>query len=139
MNTHELAWAAGFFDGEGHSGNVSSTRRDDGLTTKRFYISVTQIDLAVLERFRVAVDGRSRVYGPYQAKGPRKPYWVFQTSSFQDSQQIIAKLWKWLSPVKRAQAKAAIIEITKYFARPKRKRRPTVSNFRCMQPRRTYA
>jgi hypothetical protein len=104
MDTHELAWAAGFFDGEGHIG-ASNTRRD-------IYLSISQIDRRVLDRFRDAI-GVGRVYGPYEhpvmkSRKNEQPRFYFQCQSYQHVQAIAAMLWKWLSPVKREQVSGVL-------------------------------
>lgn len=103
-STHELAWAAGLFDGEGHT---SFRKRSRNVQTggRQVYsthiFDVRQIDRRVLERFAAAV-GLGRVYGPYKPKNGR-PVWAFAVANFEDVQAISAMLWKWLSPVKRQQ------------------------------------
>lgn len=107
MNTHELAWAAGLFDGEGH------TRADfhsKSTTTLCPRIDVAQSDRFVLDRFRGVV-GVGRVYGPYARKGDRahnKPKFNYIETEFEPVQAIIAMIWRWLSPMKREQAKIAL-------------------------------
>jgi hypothetical protein len=100
MDTHELAWAAGFFDGEGHVG--ASTKRRD------IYLAISQVDRRVLDRFRSAV-GVGAVHGPYEHRSMKRrlneqPRFYFQTQNYQHVQAIVAMLWRWLSPVKRDQA-----------------------------------
>lgn len=100
----ELAWAAGLFDGEGHVG--SGTHRPD------IYLSVSQVDRRVLDRFCSAV-ALGAVYGPYdhpviQRRGNEQPRFYFQTQRFETVQAIVAMLWTWLSPVKRDQARITL-------------------------------
>ena len=94
MDTHELAWAAGFFDGEG------STYVDPALR-----VSVVQNDPYVLERFQRAVGGLGRVGGGKVIYGrAKKPMFTWRTSGWREAQAVIALLWQWLSPQKREQA-----------------------------------
>lgn len=102
MNLTELAWAAGFFDGEGHVALQSSP-----------LVSIHQTDRAVLDRFQVAV-AVGLVAGPY-AKGHWSPAWVYRTSNWRDSQVVLALLWKFLSAPKRAQFHD---RFSRYLARP---------------------
>jgi hypothetical protein len=62
VSSEEVAWAAGFFDGEGTTG----TYRDGSTTTKRcrIQISASQNDREVLDRFAMIV-GVGKVGGPY--------------------------------------------------------------------------
>ena len=92
----ELAWAAGFFDGEGCTYWVKA----GGIV-----IGVAQVGTEkpeVLIRFQAAVGGIGKIYGPYKnTKG--NPKWTFNASS-RDAQAILTKLWPYLGSVKRAQA-----------------------------------
>jgi hypothetical protein len=95
----ELAWAAGFFDGEGCFCYSEAPR----------YVSVSigQTSCEPLERFRVAV-GIGKINGPYLHKGPnrmgKKPQWVYQAYGVEKVQAIAAMLWFKLGSIKRAQA-----------------------------------
>jgi hypothetical protein len=97
LDTHELAWAAGFFDGEG----CFSIK-------PRPSMSLGQIDPQVLARFQRAVGGLGILYGPY---GPypgtlgNHGQWYVRSSKLEDLQATIAMLWRWLSPIKREQAR----------------------------------
>jgi hypothetical protein len=95
MNREELAWAAGFFDGEGWTGLR-------GPTTVG--MSVTQMELQPLVRFHNAV-GVGTIYG----RGTRGG-WIWQAGNWADSQAAVAKLWRFMSEPKRAQAHAALRE-----------------------------
>lgn len=70
LNELEVAWAAGFFDGEGsaHVGPRGGLR-----------LSLSQTDTEVLERFSAAVGGIRNISGPYfrtNADGGRwQPVW----------------------------------------------------------------
>ncbi|KKL20453.1 hypothetical protein LCGC14_2455280, partial [marine sediment metagenome] len=94
----ELAWAAGFFDGEGHT-------RGEYKTTSYSYIpllTVTNTDLELMRRFHRALGNLGRLYGPYQRKLPKhKPYWKWQTTSFEHAQATLAMLWRFLCSYKR--------------------------------------
>ena len=89
MNTHELAWAAGFYDGEGCTS--SRTKRPRAVL-----LQVTQKDPQLLDRFRLAV-GVGRVY-------PKSDY-AFQwaVSAKADVHLVCWLLWPWLGAPKRAQ------------------------------------
>ena len=116
----ELAWAAGFFDGEGHI-----SLRNSGKGFKRIAVQAAQIDRQVLDRFQKAV-GVGHVYGPYTPKAKtRKPYFGWQTTGgLEQAQHAIAMLWNWLSPVKKAQGKKALLLAKEYYSRPRLKPGP---------------
>lgn len=112
LDTHELAWAAGFFDGEG---NIRAKfTKVAGRTYCYPGLSANQIDPQVLERFRCAVGGLGKVTGPWDRAryAPnRQSQWCYEVWSFERVQAVVAMLWKWLSPVKREQAKRALLEV----------------------------
>lgn len=68
----DVAWAAGFFDGEGYVGLVKGNG-----SYRRLQASVAQVDKRPLDKFLSAV-GVGEVRGPY---GPysttRQPYWQY--------------------------------------------------------------
>ena len=113
MNTHELAWAAGFFEGEGC---ISAVPRAHG--GHRFQIQICQVDTEPLERFRLAV-GVGSLFGPYQYKGNRQPHYRFQTASFEDTQAVIAMLWRWLSRRRKDQAKRTLLTVLAHYRHAK--------------------
>lgn len=97
LDTHDLAWAAGFFDGEG---TVLARQRTE--KRKELSLSVSQSELTSLHRFHRAVGGIGKVRGPYQTK--HKPTYVFHAYGLPDVQAIIAMIWRWLGEPKRADA-----------------------------------
>jgi hypothetical protein len=108
----ELAWAAGFYDGEGSvwyrppvRSGASSSRGGQGHVR----ISVQQNDPYVLERFKAAV-GCGRVVGPYERKtGKHNPFWTYEAHRFGEVMAVVCFLWKFLSPIKREQLRAALL------------------------------
>lgn len=109
LSREELAWAAGLWDGEGctsfHTHKLASGR------VKR-YIRLSMGQKAdnrqVLDRFHKAVGEVGKVQKPY--KVPTGYRCDYQAGSFEDCQAVIAMLWHWLSPAKRAQAKELLLE-----------------------------
>jgi hypothetical protein len=98
LEREELAWAAGFFDGEGCFSYTESG--------KFACVRITQTEKQPLDRFaRVVCVGK--VYGPYAFPGDgrhaRKPQYVYDVTGHQRVQAIIAMLWFKLGPIKRAQ------------------------------------
>lgn len=98
----EVAWAAGFFDGEGYVG----TRLQDGIFVLQ--IDVPQVDRRVLDRLRAAV-GIGKVYGPYlrRSRFSQQPRFEYRADHHAQVIPVVALLWEFLSAVKRAQASAA--------------------------------
>lgn len=105
MSEIELAWAAGFFDGEG------STSCSPKIIKGRNYLflcmqlsQVGELMPETLQRFRDAV-GIGKIYGPYQpATSTRQPVWKWQVQAESDVKAVVEKLKPYLSEVKVAQA-----------------------------------
>ena len=98
-NREEVAWAAGFFDGEGcFSYSEASVY---------VAVSIGQTEREPLDRFR-AVVGVGKVNGPYDRAHPKrlskKPQYVYQAYGVEKVQAIMAMLWFWLGTTKRMQA-----------------------------------
>ena len=103
MNLKELAWAAGFFDGEGTTHAIK--QRKGRASGAKIMMALPQTNLETLERFQRAV-GVGVIYGPHVFKGnkhQRSPMWRWQAHQWQDVQVAIAKLWKYLSRPKKDQ------------------------------------
>jgi hypothetical protein len=103
VNREELAWAAGFFDGEGNF-RIS---RQNGLR-----MTATQTYRPHLERFKAAVSGLGFVYGPYRHGGSdgrkRQPIYHWHASSFEHAQAAAAMLFPFLGEPKRQQILTAL-------------------------------
>lgn len=94
----ELAWAAGFFDGEGNA-----YFKNGGS----FALQAAQVHREPLDRFRAAV-GTGKVYGPYKARaGNRQPYYSYAVSGLK-AEEAYTSLRPYLSSIKRQQADAAL-------------------------------
>jgi hypothetical protein len=110
LDTHELAWAAGLFDGEGSVGAyvAGTPRKIDGSRALGLRAVIVQTDPQVLRRFQVAVQGLGRVTGPRVThRDNEKPIWNWGCYTFEHTQAVLAMLWNYLSPVKREQFKLA--------------------------------
>lgn len=96
INREELAWAAGLFDGEGHSSLAFRQRKSTKYAS--ILVDVSQRDRRVLDRFQVAVNGIGHVYGPY-TNGMHS----YRVNNFEGVQAVIAMIYQFLSPVKQQQ------------------------------------
>src|SRR5512142_973376 len=98
MDRHELAWAAGFFDGEGWAGVLRQADR----RTVQPHARINQADDVatpeVLIRFHAAV-GVGRLGGPYRKEGRRDLY-RWEVSSRSDVATVLASLSPWLGTIK---------------------------------------
>jgi hypothetical protein len=105
LDEHELAWAAGFFDGDGWAALVRDGRR----RKRRPMAQINQASLSdvpeVLLRFRHAV-GVGRIAGPKKENGRQDLYW-WVASSRPDVACVGELIGPWLSREKRAQFRAA--------------------------------
>ena len=120
LNREELAWAAGFLDGEGYFGlHKSHGRPTDKRAYYRPYISAAQCDRQVLDRLQACLQ-MGVVKGPYlRIKKNHNDAFLFYVCNFEKAQAAIALLWYWLSPVKRAQAKEALLDFKEICKRPR--------------------
>jgi hypothetical protein len=101
MDRHELAWAAGFFDGEGWA----AKRKPRGVGAQ-----INQADndgvQSALTRFQDALGGLGRIGGPVR-KPDRKDLYRWVVSSNGDVQLLLDLLKPWLGPVKLLQLASA--------------------------------
>jgi hypothetical protein len=115
----ELAWAAGFFDGEGSVSRMYPSRNKRNKKGEQYpsgekgymQIQVAQREdnAEVLHRFAAAVGvGSVRgPYGPYKgASINAKPYYLFGVYT-KTAEAVLDAIWPWLSSRKRADALAA--------------------------------
>ena len=114
---HELAWAAGLFDGEG---SVLVPARG----APRLELPQATSDgrpHSALVRFQAAVNGIGRITGPRVPSNQwsRLPQHRWEATSFPGVQAVIALLWRDLGPTKRIAAASAL---TAYAERRRRRR-----------------
>ena len=99
MDRYELAWAAGFFDGEGWANAV----RPEGRNTAQPYARINQADPngipEVLLRFQRALGGLGTIGGPHREEG-RIDLYSWTVSSRGDVELLHHFLMPWLGEVK---------------------------------------
>jgi hypothetical protein len=100
MDRHELAWAAGFFDGEGWANRVGR-----GVQSR---INQSDNDRVpdVLTHFQRVI-GCGRIHGPMREEG-RQDLYYWDATSRDDVQAVAEAIWPWLGDVKRAEFAAAL-------------------------------
>ena len=103
--THELAWAAGFFEGEGHVGFKSNEPRK-GVIYPSVRASVGQVAREPIDRFQRAVGGGT-VRPSYTQRSNGGEMWYWQSHARNVIHQVCWLLWPWLGDVKRKQFHAA--------------------------------
>lgn len=98
MSDSELAWAAGFFDGEGYTGYQS---QKGGIACELAQAS----DPSLLFRFLAAVRV-GRIHSNHSAKDA-SGVWRWRADGISDVQEALGRLWPWLGAIKKEQASAA--------------------------------
>lgn len=101
MDRTELAWAAGFWDGEGSAYLTGSPERRTRQPQGRINQAGTAGVPAALVRFQHAV-GFGLIKGPHRKEG-REPLYRWIVSSRAEVRAIHDLLGPWLGPVKRLQ------------------------------------
>lgn len=99
----EIAWAAGFYDGEGTTCCVSGD-----YDRKSLHLTIGQVNRDNLMRFQKAVGGLGRIHNPMKREG-RKPFSKFAAYGA-EAHLIIQRLWPYLGAEKRAQSISALVE-----------------------------
>lgn len=107
----ERAWAAGFFDGEGHCSYGKNPRGDCVM------LSVVQTkETATLERFQAAVGGYGNIYERNHRPEGWSRTWVIQIGAYREVQQAACLMWEFLSEPKRRQIAEALAKYKQYQA-----------------------
>lgn len=129
IDREHLAWAAGFFDGEGTTCTAVRTGRTyfrvrDGAQSvypqRGIVMAVSQAGQygpELLYRFQLAV-GRGKVHNMTTRIGNAQSY-AWRTAKFTDVQAVVALLWTWLGPAKRLQAEIALREYNEWPRQPR--------------------
>lgn len=101
----EVAWAAGFFDGEGNCCISTATKR--GRTYKAFHFRITQSGVKcpdTLIRFREALGNIGVIAGPFRPRGlSKQPHWHFRINNREEGFRAIEMLLPFVSSAKREQ------------------------------------
>ena len=103
---HELAWAAGLFDGEGSV--LVPTRGAPRLELPQ--ATTGGHPHSALVRFHAAVSGIGRITGPRvpSSEWSRLPQHRWEATGFASVQAVIALLWRDLGPTKRQATERAL-------------------------------
>jgi len=107
----ELAWAAGFIDGEGCVSVAKSTRNGQPLPYYRADLSASNTVKAPLDKLSAMFGGRVMVVRP--SVGRRRVSYAWKTSGTARSAEVLRQLLPWLT-VKRRQAEL-ILEFAQFF------------------------
>lgn len=115
LSAIELAWVAGFWDGEGSTTGGLDKRPQLRAPRRRVQLQLSQAGedgLIVLQRFQRAVGGLGHITGPYMHRLSTKPVYRWGTTGLEVVQAVIAMLWPYLSEPKRAQAVLRLTQLT---------------------------
>jgi hypothetical protein len=121
LDTHELAWAAGFYDGEGCA---SVNNRKGGGKNSR--LTVGQVHCEPLARFDKATGNIGVLNGPYPARNGHQPLYQWRTTGLNQCQAVMTMLWPWLCSIKRAQwdvVRQGVLSYKQEFAQQQSKKR----------------
>ena len=103
----EVAWAAGFFDGEGCSHATYSWTRKDGTKGYAIQVSLGQSGeegRIILERWNDTTGRLGNINGPYGPYGlSKKVVYQLQINGYDNVKKIYTLLEPWLSEPKIAQ------------------------------------
>lgn len=115
MSDEELAWCAGFLDGEGSFLALPAYPRKGrpGKTPPRLQISATQKDDRVLLRLQSSLGGKVYRYD----RGVKGVQCQWTTTKKGDFEVIVAMIWPWMSPVKKEQVREAVIKFEEFNRR----------------------
>jgi hypothetical protein len=128
INREKLAWAAGFFDGEG-SAYVNRTTKH-GLTYVELCLACTQhgnFAIEILEKF-LGIVKFGRVYrkcklDKWSMEIAGKTGYEWKCQSWSECQYVICMLWPFLSGYKRKQIICSMKAKLEHINRPVRRRR----------------
>jgi hypothetical protein len=108
-NREDLAWAAGFMEGEGtFYCNLQKGKKAWYKPQAAISIRAVQVEKEPLEKL-AQIFPFGRIYGPYRSSGNKQEHYQFAIHSIEGGQAMIAALWPWLSQKRRAQAKKALL------------------------------
>ena len=104
VNSPEVAWCAGLFEGEGCLYNTNGRRLSP---QHHITMMINLTDYDVLARFAAIVEGKVR--GPYhnasmKAAGNRKPSWTWQEAKEARVAEILAAFWPYLGERRKERA-----------------------------------
>lgn len=100
MDSHDLAWAAGFFDGEGWA-----AFQDRGTRARINQAGPDGVPQVLLKFQRIV--GVGRIDGPLLKEG-KQPLYYWEATSRADVAHVAELIGPWLCPVKRAEFKGAL-------------------------------
>lgn len=99
----ELAWSAGFLDGEGTYG-MRRVKKASGHVVVALDFQAQQVHREPLDRLAAVLGGSvTGPYGPYK-NNRDKPIFSWHLRKYEDVKVALFKLWPFMGTVKREQA-----------------------------------
>lgn len=92
----EIAWAAGFFDGEGSIFSFLKSDRPNGKRSARITIVQKNDNCEVLDRFQAAVYGFGAIYA-----SKTRNQLTYQVWNHSQVRHVMERLWKFLGSAKK--------------------------------------
>jgi hypothetical protein len=107
--SEELAWAGGFFDGEG-SAYLEKHRSHNGHFVPRLHVTQSSdADVAPeLVRFKAALGELGTISGRHRGRGNHRSYRRWRAFTVKDVQLGSHLLWPFIGEVKRSQARSVL-------------------------------
>lgn len=102
-NREDLAWAAGFFDGEGSTSAIKRTWGNPPRSKSYVRMSIRQkaVNREVLDKF-CRITGLGKVGSSVETACGPMHHWYLQR--YEHCQALLAMLWPWLGTAKKQQA-----------------------------------
>jgi hypothetical protein len=105
MDEREVAWAAGFYEGEGYFG----VKRNPYGHPNALRFSIGQRTEEPILKF-LAIAGVGKIRHRHLPDGHGKEIWYYEAGKTANALLVIEALWPWLSERRKLQAQRAIDE-----------------------------
>ena len=107
IDREKLAWAAGLFEGEGciaRQANREKKARGNYRVYVHPHMAIMMLDRDRIEQFHEIIGKDLGHFYQVNRKDRvgKPPFWSWQTSKHEDVQAVVAMLWHWLGPRRRA-------------------------------------
>lgn len=110
LANEDLAWAGGFFEGEGCFSHCKGGRN----TKSQVIACIAQVNREALERFKDSVFSIGKIVGPVNPKkNNHSSYYRWYVHGYEGVQAIVAMLWPFLTDKRREQAARVLTEFRK--------------------------
>ena len=122
MDRETLAWAAGFYDGEGSTGLSRFSRAGKNGKPRKYWKRYPVMTIAQtgtgeeLHRFRSSVLDLGKVRGPYGPySGNKTSYYQWEVNGLEKVQAIASMLWGFLCSPKKKQIEKVLKEFNEQY------------------------